>query len=95
MAGNDDIGGWFDSVRQDMIQSEVTYLHELSAVMAEATPVKTGKAKGGYHVDSGNKTLTNDVEYIMYLNDGTDDTVGKHFVEQAINTVPFKLNKGD
>lgn len=94
MASSEDIGGWFDGVKQEMLNSETTYLRALAVTMAEGTPVKTGKAKGGYRVDPTNKTLTNDVEYIMYLNDGTEDTVGKHFVEQAIAVTPFKLTGG-
>ena len=58
------------------------------------TPVRTGTLRDGWNLytDSNMGTVTNDVEYLPYVNYGTSRQEGKFFIEEALQNTMMKLN---
>jgi hypothetical protein len=54
-------------------------LEKMRILLADATPVDTGRARDGWRVDG--KNLVNDVEYISALNEGHSPQAPSHYIE--------------
>ena len=52
--------------------------------LKEATPVDTGKARDGWKYDPLSKTISNEVDYITDLNQGSSRQAPKWFVEMTL-----------
>lgn len=66
------------------------------ADLVKATPVDTGQARQGWEAETPTKfgeagTITNNVEHIVYLNDGHSKQAPENFVE----TIVDKYNRGE
>jgi hypothetical protein len=60
-------------------------LKKLVEDLKDATPVDTGEAREGWHLDTqGN--IVNDVEHIEYLNAGSSKQAPAHFIEKTLLT---------
>jgi hypothetical protein len=57
-------------------------LKEIVVDLKQATPVDTGEAQAGWYVEG--KTIKNDVEHIIPLNNGHSQQAPKHFIEQTL-----------
>ena len=55
----------------------------------EATPVRTGYARSRWTLefeDDGRMELTNDTDYLIYLNNGTSEQAPAGFIQDAVAT---------
>ncbi len=62
--------------------------------LKQATPIDTGKARGGWEYQltkSDIAYITNEVEYIGYLNDGHSQQAPAYFVEQTVHRLGFEI----
>lgn len=60
---------------------------ELYVNLYKRTPIDTGNARGGWHINlmkNGNYQVANDVEYVQYLEDGHSQQAPRGFQNQAI-----------
>ncbi len=67
-------------------QSRLTQLADAVAtdfynIVREMTPVRTGRLRDGWQKEG--LDVTNDVEYLSYVNDGTTRQLPQRFVERA------------
>jgi hypothetical protein len=60
--------------------------------LKEATPVDTGEARDGWHLNKN--TIENDVPHINFLNEGTSKQAPAHFIEQTILDNPNLVVRG-
>jgi len=53
------------------------------------TPVDTGEARSGWELEKygNNLTIVNDVEHVVYLNNGHSKQAPKYFIEQVLQTI--------
>jgi hypothetical protein len=58
-------------IEDDIKELEQLLLEELYGRIVDKTPVLSGKARDGWKLDAINSSITNDVEYIGYLETGT------------------------
>ena len=75
-------------------QAEVdTLADELEALLRLYTPVNTGQAQAGWYVTLIDNTfhIANPVEYISYLDEGTDRIPGYDIVNNAITSFESTL----
>ena len=58
--------------------------------LKKSTPVDTGRARDGWkgHVKGNIAEVTNDVEYIDHLNNGSSSQAPRFFIEKAILETP-------
>lgn len=56
--------------------------NQLVEALRNATPIDTGKARAGWQ--STSKGITNDVEYIDNLNEGTSKQAPPYFIERTL-----------
>lgn len=66
------------------------------AALVKATPVDTGQARQGWEAETPTEfgeagVITNNVEHIIYLNDGRSDQAPAEFVEQIVQ----RFNQGE
>lgn len=58
-------------------------LNKLVKDLKDATPVDTGEARDGWHLDAqGN--IVNNVEHLEFLNAGTSQQAPAHFIERTL-----------
>lgn len=57
-------------------------LPKVVEALRDATPVDTGEARDGWHVE--NDKIVNNVEHISMLNEGSSKQAPSHFVEKTI-----------
>lgn len=70
----------------ELQQSRLTQLAEAVAtdfydIVREMTPVRTGRLRDGWQKEG--LDVINDVEYLSYVNDGTQHQLPQRFVERA------------
>lgn len=86
------ITGINDTFAKLAIQLEDANMKELRRVskllvadLRDTTPVDTGLARDSWKTETVGKTIriSNDVEYLKYLNEGSSKQAPAHFVEKA------------
>ena len=60
--------------------------NQLVAALKDATPVDTGEARDGWKTSP--EGVTNDVEHIRYLNEGSSEQAPAHFIEKTVLANP-------
>ena len=85
----------------DDFQEEAHTVFELAVLNAylelrKATPIDTGEAQDGWEIDKPLSLddvakITNEVEHIVYLNQGSSEQAPAYFVEQTLVKLGFTL----
>jgi hypothetical protein len=57
-------------------------LDALVVVLQDATPVRTGEARDGWHREG--RSIINRVDHIEYLNTGSSQQAPAHFIEKEL-----------
>lgn len=85
---NADLKLTLDVVKKEVVEDATIILNSVK----EDTPVVSGTARDGWVIgkDGENTTVENEVPYIGFLDEGTDDTSGIHMVDKAIQKVESK-----
>jgi hypothetical protein len=83
----------------DDFKDEASKYFEIAVLNAflelrKETPVDTGEAKDGWEIDRAVSVddiarITNDVEHIVYLNDGHSQQAPRYFVESTLMRLGF------
>lgn len=71
-----------NKLRQAFSDAHRKKVDTLVTALKEATPVDTGEARNGWHVE-GN-SIVNNVEHIGMLNEGSSSQAPAHFVERTL-----------
>jgi HK97 gp10 family phage protein len=83
------INSTFESLKISLENEKMKELRRVSKLMVrdlkEATPVDTGLARDSWKTTERKKSIevSNDVEYLKYLNEGSSKQAPSHFVEQV------------
>lgn len=78
-------------IKQELLKQKEEILPKVIVALKEATPVDTGEARDGWHLEDGR--IVNNVEHISMLNEGSSKQAPSHFVEQTIiSTTGIKPN---
>lgn len=80
-------GNPFKELEAKIKAAEKTILTNAVEALKDATPVDTGEARDGWHLDE-NGNIVNSVEHIESLNDGTSQQAPAYFIEQTLLSVP-------
>lgn len=71
--------------KEQLAKQKPAVMKKIVQDLKDATPVDTGEARDGWHLDSqGN--IVNDVEHIEYLNTGSSQQAPSHFIEKTLLT---------
>jgi len=63
-------------------QASKKVLNNCIAALQGATPVDTGEARDGWHLEG--KNIVNNVEHIQFLNEGSSEQAPSHFIERTL-----------
>lgn len=84
--------GGKDGVEMPDIPMLIEYVtEELFTRIVRRTPVDTGKAADGWQIDG--TSITNDVEYIQYLENGHSDQAPIGMIRISLEEVPQIIEK--
>jgi hypothetical protein len=72
-------------IEEELKRIKQTKTNEILKRLKESTPVDTGKARDGWHVNGD--TIVNNVDYIDDLNRGSSVQAPAYFIESAVLSV--------
>ena len=83
------------SIREATLSNTQLTATKLVEALAAATPVDTGKARDSWTLEKGSKNdviVSNELDYINYLNEGSSEQAPSHFVEKT--AIKFGVPRG-
>lgn len=75
-----------EEIAKEGVGEQAKYATEQLRVV---TPVDTGEARSGWRLEDERNAflIINDVEHIVYLNNGHSQQAPKYFIEQVLSTI--------
>ena len=96
MSFNIDLNNFASKLESESAETTRRIGEDLFVSIKDLTPVKTGRARDGWKNVSNREytTIFNEVEYVVYLEEGTSTQAPNGFVKVSIKRIINNINNG-